>query len=181
MPRNMKAPRRARSAGRSKLVEALADELKAGRESGQPVIEEEHFKTGLIRVSVIWDRWEGIDHEDRTSTILRAYELAEGPEYAGKVTLAGGQTFPEAHASGMLPFQVMPFLRAGDPVTMQECWRAMIEEEASTLFDPDRPRLLFSTGDDAEACRKRLAARLPESEPVWQILEDVAPHRHPMD
>ena len=64
-----------------KLVERLVDELRSDRQSGQPMIEEEEFPTKKLRVNVIWDEWDRVPLEDRTATILRAYEQAEGREY----------------------------------------------------------------------------------------------------
>src|SRR5436190_4244027 len=141
------------------LVERLVDELKTNRQSGQPTIEEEEFPTKKLRVNVIWDAWDRVPLEDRTATILRAYELAEGGEYRDRIALASGLTVPEAHAAGMLPYQVIPAVRKGDPVTMDQCRKAMIEEGASVLFGEDQPQLRFATDEDAEAARKRLAQR----------------------
>jgi hypothetical protein len=147
--------------------------LKSNRASGQPTIEEQQFSTGKIRVTVIWDEWAGLRFEDRTAVILRAYELAEGREYRERIALASGLTVPEAHAAGMLPFEIIPALRRTDAVTSEQCRQAMIEEGASTLVDPNRPQLRFLDLKAAEACRDRLARRLPGSEPVWTVLQEV--------
>ena len=56
---------------------------------------------------------------------------------------------------------------------MEQARKAMIEEGASVLFGADKPQLRFATEQDAEAARKRLAARLPDSEPIWIITKDV--------
>jgi hypothetical protein len=155
------------------LVERLVAELKSDRQSGQPMIEEEEFPTKKLRVNVIWDEWDRIPLEDRTATILRAYEVAEGREYRDRIALASGLTMPEAHAAGMLPYQVIAAVRRGDPVTMVQCRKALIDEGASILFGNDSPQLRFSTEEEAEAARKRLAERLPSSEPVWVITKEV--------
>jgi hypothetical protein len=155
------------------LIERLADELRNNREFGQPVIDEQEFPTGGIRVTVIWDEWGHLPLEDRTTVILRAYELAEGRSYRERIALASGLTVPEAHAAGMLPFQIIPALRKGDPVTLEQCHRAMIEEGASTLLGEDKPQLRFASEEEAEAARKRLAQRLPKSEEVWVITQEV--------
>jgi hypothetical protein len=155
------------------LVEKLTDELKSARQSGQPMIEEEEFPTKKLRVNVIWDAWDRVPLEDRTATILRAYEQAENQEYRDRIALASGLTMPEAHAAGMLPYQIIAAIRKGDPVTMDQCRKAMIDEGASILFGADSPQLRFSTEEEAEAARKRLAKRLPNSEPVWVITKDV--------
>jgi hypothetical protein len=155
------------------LVERLVDELKSDRPSGQPRIEEEEFPSKKLRVNVIWDAWDRVPLEERTATILRAYEQAEGREYRDRIALASGLTVPEAHAAGMLPYQVIAAVRKGDPVTLEQCRQALIEEGASVLFGEDNPQLRFSTEEEAEAARQRLAQRLPNSEPVWVITKEV--------
>lgn len=155
------------------LVARLADELKSTRQSGQPIIEEEEFPTKKLRVNVIWDAWERVPLEDRTATILRAYEEAEGREFGNRIALASGLTVPEAHAAGMLPFQVIAAVRKGDPVTKDQCRKALIEEGASILLDESNPMLRFATEEEAEAARKRLSERLRDSEPVWVITKEV--------
>lgn len=155
------------------LVERLVEELKSEHPSGQPIIDEEEFPTKKIRVNVIWDEWDRVPLEDRTATILRAYEQAEGRDYVERIALASGLTVPEAHAAGMLPYQVIAALRKGDAVTRQQCCKALIEEGASVLFGEDQPQLRFATEEEAEAARKRLARRLPNSEEVWVTTKEV--------
>ena len=155
------------------LAERLADELRNSRESGQPMIEEETFAAGKRGVTVIWDAWDRLSLEERTSVILKAYELAEGHEYRETIALARGLTVPEAYAAGMLPFQIIPALRRGDAVTLEQCRQAMIKEGASTLFGADNPQLRFATEEDTEAVRKRLVQALPSSDQVWVITQEV--------
>jgi hypothetical protein len=155
------------------LVEELAQELKSGRESGQPVIDEQHFpRTGKIRASVYWDKWEGVPHEDRADITLRAYEKAEGKEVRDRIALAVGLTIPEATEAGMLSFQVIPLLRKGDPVSLEDCSQAMLEEGASRLTSRGRPELRFATEDEARTSIARLVKRLPGSAPVWAIVQE---------
>src|SRR5215212_2915019 len=86
------------------LVDALVDELKSGREAGQPVIEEQYFpKTKAVRVSVIWDKWAPLSDEERSATILRAYEQVDKEIY-DRIALAIGLTVPEAYEAGLLPY-----------------------------------------------------------------------------
>lgn len=168
-------PRITRTAGhkehfRHPLVERLAEELKNDRQFGQPLIEEEEFeKTQGLRISVIWDKWMGVLDEDRTATILRAYEQVEGTQFVHRIASATGFTVPEATQMGMLPFSVVTALRRGDQVSIEQCFKAMIDEGASTLADPEYPQLRFSTCDQAEQSVARLCDRLPGSENVWQI------------
>jgi hypothetical protein len=155
------------------LVELLVDELKTNRSSGQPLIEEEEFPTGKLRVNVIWDEWDRVPLEDRTATILRAYEQAEGREFRDRIALASGLTVPEAHAAGMLPYQVIAAVRKSDLVTRDQARQALIEEGASILLGQDNPQLRFATEGEAEAAQQRLAERLPNSEEVWVITKEV--------
>ena len=156
------------------LVDELARELKEGSESGQPVIDEQHFsRTGKIRASVFWDKWDGVPHEERAEIILRAYEKAEGSDVREQIALAVGLTFPEAVEAGMLPVQVIPLLRKGDPVSAQDCYRAMVDEGASLLFPEAKPELRFANEEEAKASIPRLVKRLPGSDPVWAIVRDV--------
>jgi hypothetical protein len=151
------------------LAEKLAAELKSGKESGQPVIYEQEFRTGKVRVNVIWDAWDGLSLQERTATILRAYEMAEGVESRERIALASGLTVPEAHAASMLPYQIIPALRKGDPVTFEQARQAFLDEGASQLVNPQSPQLRFATEEEAEACRQRLVRRFPGSDEAWLI------------
>jgi hypothetical protein len=155
------------------LVERLVDELRSGHSSGQPVIDEEEFPAKKLRVNVIWDEWDRVPLEDRTATILRAYEQAEGRDYVDRIALASGLTVPEAHAAGMLPYQVIAAVRKGDPVTKEQCRKALIDEGASILFGAEQPQVRFATEEEAQAAKKRLAERLPDSEEVWVITKEA--------
>src|SRR4051812_20027458 len=104
MPRKKIGPNAWSAAAQTDLATKLATELKSSREYGQPWIQEQTFPTGKMRVTVLWDAWHGIPLPQRSATILRAYELAEGAETRDRVALASGLTVPEAHAAGMLPY-----------------------------------------------------------------------------
>jgi hypothetical protein len=173
VPRIRRNPQERRSPRFPDLLAQLAQELTQSRESGQPVIEEQVFpRTQAVRVTVLWDAWEGVPDEDRAATILQAYEQAEGKEFRDRIALAIGLTIPEAVEAGLLPFQVTALLRKGDPVTPEQCRDAMTAQGGSTLEDPDRPLLRFATAEEAEACVRRLSQQLPGSEPVWTVTQD---------
>jgi hypothetical protein len=156
------------------LAEKLSQELKSNRESGQPLVYERELRANRFSVTVIWDEWDHIPLEERAAIILRAYELAEDASYPEKIALATGLTVPEATAAGMLPYQVGTALRKADPVTFEQCWKAMLEEGASQLFGPNVLQLRFATRVEAEACRRRLVKRLPGSDDVWVISREIA-------
>lgn len=178
MPRKRIGPQTLLVSPRKELAAQLVEELKSGRESGQPLIFEKEFRTGKMGVTVIWDKWDRLPLEERSASILRAYELAEGMESRERVVLSTGLTVPEARAAGMLPYQILPALRKTDPLTPDQVREAMLKEGGSTLLDPRAIQLRFATEEDAEACRLRLIRRLPQSEPIWIINWDVTPTRY---
>jgi hypothetical protein len=118
------------------LADRLAEELRAERDSGQPLVYERELRPGRIRVIVIWDDWNRVPTDERVAIIGRAYEIAEGVAARDRIALASGLTVPEATASGMLPYQVGTALRKSDPVSFEECWQAMAAEGASKLLGP---------------------------------------------
>ncbi len=158
----------------AKLVERLVEELKANRESGQPFIYEQSFSTGKIRVLVIWDDWKDLSLEERTNVILSALEKSDGKDYRARVALASGLTVPEGVAAGMLPYQIIAAHRKADKVTLEQCRDAMLAEGASQLFGPNMIQLRFPTEDSAEACRKRLIKRLPNSDEIWIVSREIS-------
>ena len=155
------------------LAVRLAQELRSEHPYGQPMIDERHLQTGLKRIVVFWDAWEGLPDEERATVILEAYDEAEGPQSAGAIVLASGYTIPEAVAEGLLPFEVVTAWRRDDQVSLEQLREAMIEQGASIIHDPDQPQLRFATISDAQACVQRLVERLPASEQVWQIRQKV--------
>jgi hypothetical protein len=164
------------AAAKVSLADRLAAELKHSRDAGQPLIYEQTFPTGKSRVTVIWDDWGRVPLRERTATILRAYELAEGPDARERVALASGLTVPEAHAAGMLPYQIITALRRSDPMTWEQARQAVLEEGATTLEDPATPQLRFTTEEEAQAARQRLIRKFPGSDDVWLIHREAAAH-----
>ncbi len=173
MPRKKLGPEASAAHAKAGLAEELAAELKDNHEFGQPLIWEQTFETGKARVTVIWDKWVGMPLQDRTATILRAYEMAEGAASRARIALASGLTVPEAYGAGMLPFQIFPALRKSDPVTPEQARQAMIELGGSTLFGPGTVQLRFPTRDDAMRARANLVERFPGTDDVWAINHDV--------
>jgi len=113
---------------RNELAAKLAAELKTDSEFGQPFIYEKEYRTGKLGVTVVWDEWDDMPLSDRSATIWRAYEVAGGVEYRDRVALASGLTVPEAHAAGMLPYEILPAVRRGDPLTLDKALKAMLDE-----------------------------------------------------
>lgn len=58
MPRRKIGVRSARPAAKRRLAEALAAELRdATKQFGQPMIYEQDYASGKVRVVVVWDEW----------------------------------------------------------------------------------------------------------------------------
>ena len=163
---------------RAELVAKLVQELRANREYGQPFIDEMKYRTGKRRVSVIWDQWEGIPLQERTATILRAYEEAEGQAFRDTIALASGLTVPEAHEAGLLPVEIIPARRESDPITETQVRQAMLEEGATQLGGGSRKvRLFFRSREEAQTAKERLLKRFPQSENIWLLEWDFMPSR----
>lgn len=175
MPRRQFDPQSRTTSPNKTLAEKLAAELESDREYGQPFIYEQKYQTGKLRVSVIWDDWRRLSLPERSATILKAYELAEGPETRDRIALASGLTVPEAHEAGLLPYEVIAAVRKGDPIQRHEVPNALRREGASLLFHPTWPRLFFATEEEAEAARKRLSERYPGTDEVWIINREITP------
>lgn len=176
MPRKKIGVQSALTSTNSGLAGRLADELKSGREYGQPLVYEQEYPTKRTRVTVIWDEWADASLEERSAIILRAYEMAEGREAREMIALASGLTVPEATAAGMLPYQVLPAIRPTDAVNPEEVNAAMLEQGASQLSPEDGLQLRFATREEADACRARLVEKFPKIAPIWMISRDVHVH-----
>ena len=173
MPRNRFRAGSLSAEAEVNLIGDLTAELQSTRKVGQPTINEEEFDTGAVRVNVFWDRWEAVPSDERGSQIIAAYLTVMGDSFVDRIALLGGYTIPEAVALGLLPYQVIPLVRKGDPVTAEQCHRAMISAGASTLFPGRKIQLRFATLEQAEVGRNYLIKSLTDSEPVWTIVKDV--------
>lgn len=178
MPRRKIDPQSRTAPPNKSLAERLAGELKSGQEYGQPFIYEQEYRTGKLRVNVIWDVWRGILLPERSATILRGYELGEGAEVKDRIALTSGLTVPEAHEAGLLPYEVIAAVRKEDPLKRPAAMNGLLDEGASTLFGPLRPRLLLATQEEAEASVKRLIERFPGSDEVWIINREIMAEDH---
>jgi hypothetical protein len=173
MPRKKTGPELRMREIKTDFADKLAAELKDSKEYGQPLIFEETYRTGKVRVNVIWDAWYGMPLQLRSATILRAYEIAEGAEFRDRIALASGLTVPEAYAAGMLPYQIIAAVRKGDPVTLDQAREALLQEGGSQLFNSPKVQLRFTTEEDAQAARQRLIERFPASDDVWIITGEM--------
>src|SRR5688500_10487326 len=89
----------------------LAGELKAPKAFGQPLIREEEFpRTGLVGVTVIWDKLADRTDAERPAIITRGYEAAGLADVAKRLAFAVGYTVPEAVEAGLLPVKIVPLL-----------------------------------------------------------------------
>jgi len=173
MPRKKIGLQSALPIASASFAEALAAELGAGREYGQPIVYEHEYASGKVRVVVVWDEWADDPLEDRSAVILKAYEIAEGDPARERIALASGLTVPEATTAGMLPYQIITALRKGDPVTYEQARQAFLDQGASKLGNPRGLQLRFATQEEAHACRQRLIKQFPGSDDVWLVRRDI--------
>lgn len=151
---------------RAELAQQLRQELVGHRVADGPVIYEIPLdRSNKLDVVVVWDAFESLASEDRSSIITDAY----GDEQA-KISLALGVTYEEALEQHVLPYAVVPMTRAeADP---DELRRAMLEEGAFTarqgIVD-----LRFPTMAMAEEARRRLCDKLPSG--YWSIVQSPVP------
>ena len=157
------------------LVAELADELRDGREFGQPLVEVDTYpRTNVKLVTVTWDKFESLGEAQRSAVIQEAYARALGPPPAGHTVFAVGFTLQEAESAGRLPYSVVPYLYGPAGVSTDQVLDLMIEFGASVTPRGGAPAVLrFSTLADAEACRAKLIERLPGSDAVWSIIQAV--------
>lgn len=82
------------------LKALLAEELRRDSPEGAPeapyIVIEEIPNSGNLHVTVVWDRWQGIDPEERGRVILEAYGEAKGEADMHRITMAMGVTREEA-------------------------------------------------------------------------------------
>lgn len=111
---------------------------------------------------VVWDAFESLASEDRSSIITDAY----GDEQA-KISLALGVIYEEALEQHVLPYAIVPMTRAGE-TDPDDVRRAMLDEGA---FATRRGGvdLRFPTMAMAEEARRRLSGRLPMAH--WSIAQ----------
>jgi hypothetical protein len=151
-------------------VEELAGELRSPKQRGQPMVLEEPLLTGLIQVQVLWDKFQGMNDEDRIDLILSAFERAEGKSYRDKIVSAVGYTVPEADDFGLLPYKVWPADQNDKRARHEQYWQAMLDEGAFEN-DEDQLELCFRTPEEANEAKERLESRIPGSR--WAILKEV--------
>lgn len=157
-----------------RLTAELAAELRADRAFGQPLIlVHKYSRSGLIAVTVIWDKWGSKDGLDRAGVILTSYGRVYGEEEREKVMVPLGYTEPEAVDSGLLPYAVVPLLRKTDPPELWDgCRKAMLDLGASDLWKKGHPRLRLPTEELAQRYADELTKRVPGSEGVWSVTQD---------
>src|SRR5687767_2855226 len=84
------------------IERVLREQNPSPQTSDEPcVIWEENRYLNRINVTVVWDRWEGVDPEARGRIIIDAVEKAKGQPTSSRVTLALGVTKEQAQRMGI--------------------------------------------------------------------------------
>lgn len=100
-------PTRLDEAQAAELREGLVAELRRAEETpapaGAPVIymEESGTPDNYTHWYAVWDRFEGVDNEERSRLLLEAIREVQGATEALRVTIAMGLTRAEAEGFGL--------------------------------------------------------------------------------
>lgn len=141
----------------------------------QPWPQIQEYPSGLATLEIIWDGFEGIPNDQRTKIVYTVINML-GIQKAGfdpeQITLINSYTVPEATSLGLLPFEIMPVLRANDAVTLERCYDAMLALGGSKLFDPAKVVLRLRHKTHAENAKAELIKKLPASQEIWHIHRD---------
>jgi hypothetical protein len=183
-----------RPSGRSNIVDSFRVRLTAllfkelmGESVYQgPVVFEDPVGVDAINVIVVWEAWQGLAQDDRTSVIREAYARYSGaleqtvpyldardkPDLpmVPRLTMALGATGDEVEEHGLLPYSVRP--NAGpEAFDADELERIMIE--AGAIQTPTAIHLRFPSRVMATEAHARLAHEMPEAR--WSIHEETDP------
>jgi hypothetical protein len=150
---------------RETLVDQLTKELIGDAQAQGPHIFEVRIKdNGTFHVIVVWDAWEGVSPEDRSSIILDGYEkrdevMNDEEPMAPQITLVVGATVDEAIQQRLLPYMVEPTISGVDiPQKIQQAMR----KEGAIEFVPGHPHLAFPSRQMADEAFQRLTKEVPE-------------------
>jgi hypothetical protein len=150
------------------LVGQLSRELAGKPTRGGPVIFEIPLdQRDEVDVFVVWQAWEGLRWEDRSSVILEAYQ-----GLPTKVAQPLGVTYDEAVQQGLLPYAIEPNVHRGEKADEGRLRDALLKQGAIEL--PDRGgtiRLLFPNRRMAESACDDLRKAVPEAD--WSIVQNV--------
>jgi len=153
------------------LIDKLAGLLTKGQGPRNfMLIEHEMQTTKTLQVTVIWDRWDGVNIGDRSVIITSAYEKANR-QHGWHITVAIGLTPQEAIDTDLLPFQIITMCRKSDPVSLTELERAMTNV-GDGVFVKKRGGLRFPTFERAHAALQELTNQFDPK--YWSIMQEVS-------
>jgi hypothetical protein len=109
-----------------KLVDALAQELRTPTQGlDAPVVFEDQVpQTRSINVIVVWQRFQEVPQERRSTLILDAYE-SFNKKRLQQIRFASGVTPDEAIRGGYLPYKIVPATRRSDGISPKEIRQAI--------------------------------------------------------
>ncbi|HEX8201854.1 MAG TPA: hypothetical protein VF590_15365 [Isosphaeraceae bacterium] len=155
---------------RAEYVEQIAREIRGEVTTGaRPVIFEIPMNgSKTYHVIVVWDEWEDIPMDERTSIVTEAYEIFDTGRdvedaITPRITTAIGVTAGEAVQLNLLPYQVKPTIVSGltDREDIQQKVRQAMREEGAIEF-AGGPLLAFPSRPMADEALGRLTANVPE-------------------
>lgn len=151
---------------RKELLDQLTRELAGDSSDSGPVIFEIPLEqSDKFDIMVVWDAWDSLRSEDRTSIIVAAYQGQEET-----IAQALGVTRQEAIEQKLLPYKVVP-MSLGIVVRGDELTRA-IHAEGGLAFKGKRLELRLPTMGLAVAARGRLSKQFAKRL-SWHIDQDA--------
>lgn len=157
------------------LIERLRIEIESPKEFGQPLIEvRDFFKTGLKGIVVIWDSWQNHSPAERTATIIQAFEIAKGRDFADQIAFASGLTFLDAGEAGKLPFLLTLRWEGIDAELSIKCRAAMWELGASSKpgsVGDMYPVFRLPTLDEVDRYKAELTKKIGRDNLPWRVVE----------
>lgn len=82
MPRKKRGIEPSPQSTNGDLANRLAEELRSSREAGQPVIDEQEFPSGTIRVLGIWDAWDHLRSKIAARSFSKPMNRRKGAPFA---------------------------------------------------------------------------------------------------
>lgn len=151
------------------LIQDLAEELTSPSGGPLPLIIERHVRSTKSRhVWVIWDRWDDLNEEERSTIITRAYIATEGVEAADHLAIASGILPRQAAVFGLVPFIVEPVVPSF--LERDDYRQAKAREARNTVMGEGARQLRYPTEDEARRALDRLKQAEPGTE--WAIHRD---------
>ena len=150
------------------LVERLVEELARDARTGQPFVYINNVgQTGSFHVTVVWDAWQDLSAQQRSSIIMDALEQHD-PAKRGHITIAMGLTGEEARRLGILRFKIQLMPKKCEESQQGQLKKLLRDEGAFETHEG--LQLLFRTEEQANEAYDRLQTAAPGNH--WALVRE---------